>query len=103
MTRSLTQDLVLELEGATENTARISILRKLKNEIVGHELRKRECIKYGIVPIISQILLPSKRKTGKRVERDGSHANGFPSQSMNADEVVFIQATCIVGIIAHGW
>ena len=103
MTQSSLPLLLEELHHPANSAAQLAALKALKNELIGHELRKRAWIKYGIIPILSRILSYKRSHSGKRATRE-LHGNGFQDGrgTLSHDDASCLQAAVIVGILAHG-
>jgi armadillo repeat-containing protein 8 len=75
----------------------VTALKQLKNDIVGHELRKELIVKNGILEPLVRII--ENGSSGKRRRRDG----GAPLLAIPTDEdEARLQATLILGSIADG-
>ncbi|KAF1997236.1 armadillo repeat domain-containing protein, partial [Amniculicola lignicola CBS 123094] len=87
----------------------VAALRTLKNEVVGHNQRKEQAIKYGIVQPLVRILRVEARRGGKRRRgtMNGNGATGARRESVaqpdwsTEDELRF-QATLVVGSLFTG-
>jgi hypothetical protein len=92
-----------ELQHPANSATQLSALKVLKNELIGHELRKRTWINHGIIPILSRILSSRRSHSGKRATRE-SHGNGFQDIRgvLSDDDASCLQAAVILGILAHG-
>lgn len=92
-----------ELQHPANSATQLSALKVLKNELIGHELRKRTWINHGIIPILSRILSSRRSHSGKRATRE-SHVNGFQDVRgvLSDDDASCLQAAVILGILAHG-
>lgn len=62
-------------------------LRAIKNDLTGHELRKIEYIRGGLIPALSRVL--------QRAQTESADSN-------LGEETVWIQATNILGSLAYG-
>ena len=103
MTRSPSSTLLAELQNPTSPSNLNSALVALKNELIGHEQRKKVWIEYGIVPILTHILENRRGDTGKRSSRnykDAPTTEGNPT--LTEDDTACIHATVITGNIAQG-
>lgn len=60
------QQLVDQLDHAQDVASEARILRRIKNDVTGHELRKIAYIRAGIVPALSEVL--SLRSTDERAD-----------------------------------
>ena len=103
MTQSPVPRLFEELQHPASSATQLTALKALKNELVGHELRKREWINYGIIPILSRILSSRRGVSGKRATRE-LHGNGLREGrgALSDDDASCLQAIVILGILAHG-
>jgi armadillo repeat-containing protein 8 len=103
MTQSSLPPVFEELHHPANSATQLAALKVLKNELIGHELRKRAWINYGIIPILSRTLSSRRSHNGKRATRV-SHGNGFqdgPSM-LSDDDASCLQAVVVLGILAHG-
>ena len=83
--------------------AQINALKRLKNDIVGHDQRKELVVKQGIIePLVNIISTPSKA-TGKRraAETNGDHTLAA-SRSWAPEQEARLQAILILGSLASG-
>src|SRR4051794_29954177 len=104
MTRSVNPSLLLELQNPPNSAAQLAALRTLKNELIGHELKKRTWIGYGIIPVLLNILSSKRAQNGKRANRDAS-GNGsihHGRAAVSNGDSSSLQATIIVGTLAQG-
>jgi armadillo repeat-containing protein 8 len=103
MTQSSLPLIFDELQHPASSATQLAALKALKNELIGHELRKRAWVNYGIIPILSRILSSRRSLSGKRATRE-LHGNGFQDGrgALSDDDASCLQAAVIVGILAHG-
>jgi hypothetical protein len=103
MTQSSLPLVFEELHHPANSATQLAALKALKNELIGHELRKRAWINYGIIPILSRILSSRRSHSGKRATRE-SYGNGFQDvrSTLSDDDASCLQAAVILGILAHG-
>jgi hypothetical protein len=103
MTQSSLPPVFEELRHPANSATQLAALKALKNQLIGHELRKRTWINYGIIPVLSRILSSKRSHSGKRATRD-SHGNGFQDgrSPLSDDDASCLQAVVILGILAHG-
>lgn len=106
MTQLTPPPLLLELQNASSVARQTQVLREIKNEIIGYELRKRSWIAAGIIPALAAILSTSRRSHGKRSSREMSEKNSQakprPARSFTADEdASYVEAAVIVGVLAR--
>lgn len=55
-TTSFAPPILVELQSAPSLSQRISLLRKLKNETIGHDERKEMLVRGGIIPVLARFL-----------------------------------------------
>jgi armadillo repeat-containing protein 8 len=104
MTRSTPPPLLAELQNAPSAASQAHTLKLIKNDIIGHDLRKRAWIAFGLVPTLTNILSTPLRSSGKRSSRE-SYGPGklHRSRSFTSDDdASCIQAAVIVGVLAQG-
>ena len=103
MTQSSLPPIFDRLQHPTNTATQLAALISLKNELIGHELRKRAWINNGIIPILSRILSSRRSQSGKRATRE-TNGSGFRDgrTTLPDDDCLCLQATLIVGILAHG-
>jgi hypothetical protein len=70
--------------------SQVSILRMIKNDIAGHELRKREYVQEGLILHVSQLL---QRATS---------LHNPPNDSETDYDKLWAQAADVITVIAHG-
>lgn len=103
MTQSSLPPLFDELQHPTNSATQLAALKALKNELIGHELRKSAWINYGIIPILSRILSSRRGHTGKRATRE-LLGYGFQGRrnTLSDEDASCVEAVVILGILAHG-
>lgn len=103
MTRSSPPPLLAELQSAPNAASQAQTLKLIKNEIIGHDLRKRTWVAHGLVPNLHNILSTSRRRSGKRSSREMN--GGGKSQNRRSftadDDASCIQAAVMVGVLAQ--
>ena len=104
MTRSTPPPLLAELQNSSSAASQADTLKLIKNEIIGHDLRKRSWIAFGIVPTLVNILSASRQSAGKRSSRE---MNGLGKNRQHRsftvdDDAACIQAAVIAGVLAQG-
>ncbi|KAF7508089.1 hypothetical protein GJ744_009671 [Endocarpon pusillum] len=104
MTRSTAPPLLAELQNAPSAASQAATLRLIKNEIIGHDLRKRAWIAAGLVPTLADILSMSRRMSGKRSSREmNGRENTRSRRSLTTDDdASCTQAAVITGVLAQG-
>jgi len=85
----------IEALGSTSLEERILALKQLKNDIVGHELRKELAIKQGIVKPLVDILKVADNTN------DGGDGHGLPAIWTQENEAR-LQTALVIGSIANG-
>lgn len=95
--------ILSELRSPSSPASQVAALRALKNEVIGHELKKETWIGLGIVPPISHIL-NTHRGGGKRKHKDtnGVSDHNTWSGGRSEEEEARLQAVIIMGSLAHG-
>lgn len=87
-----------ELRNARDVTEQIAALRLIKNEVIGHPLKKEEAVTQGI-------LEPLVRLTTSRLgnRQDGkSHDHSFVAKPLVEEEIVRLQGLHIIASLALG-
>lgn len=106
MTRSTPPLLLAELQKAPNAASQAYALKLIKNEIIGHDLRKRAWVSVGLVPTLSNLLLMSRRISGKGNSRETNGRGKIRSRRSfttdDDDDAACIQAAVIVGVLAQG-
>lgn len=93
-------ELLSELRSPSSSSSQIQSLRAVKNEIIGHVLKKQAWIESGIVPILSHILT-SRQGLGKYpAEQEFSYV-GKRGRLVDEDERC-LQGIIIIGSLAQG-
>ncbi|PYH90831.1 armadillo repeat protein [Aspergillus ellipticus CBS 707.79] len=101
MTRASIPPLLLQLQSADTLSAQAAALRSLKNETIGHDQRKEAWIRWGIIPVLANILA-ARQHTGKAAattELNGGAKLRYPASEQ--DEAC-LQAVIILGSLAQG-
>ncbi|KAI9792981.1 MAG: Armadillo repeat-containing protein 8 [Peltula sp. TS41687] len=100
MARPSTPPILTRLCTAASTNAQAAALRELKHEIIGTEQKKVAWIKLGLVPHLLQVL--SAESTSKRSNPAAHAYRDDGSVSKDDTEDARLQATIIVGSLAHG-
>ena len=109
------------LRTAQSYTAQIQALRALKNETVGHVMKKEKWVELGVLRPIVKVILPERpsnwltvdgRGSSGSGEREGSPRSGSshirrpssatPPDNLPADDLARLQALELLGIFASG-
>ncbi|TGO60714.1 hypothetical protein BCON_0033g00260 [Botryotinia convoluta] len=103
MARSLaTQGWPLLIRNARSTSEQIANLKGLKNEIVGHALKKEMVVTMGLVePVVRLCFNKSVPKNQDGKAHDHSYAIR-PSQEEEEDEMLRLQALQVLGSLAYG-
>ncbi|KAI9815776.1 MAG: hypothetical protein M1827_002172 [Pycnora praestabilis] len=103
MTRPTTPHILTELRNPSSISTQLAALKALKNEIIGHEQKKQMWIGLGAVVPIVRILTLAKGN-GKRRSREANGATGRGEHVIDHvdEDEARLQATIIVGSLAHG-
>ncbi|KAF7932578.1 uncharacterized protein EAE98_003877 [Botrytis deweyae] len=103
MARSLaTQGWPLLIRNARSTSEQIANLKGLKNEIVGHALKKEMVVTMGLVePVVRLCLNKSVPKNQDGKAHDHSYAIR-PSQEEEEEEMLRLQALQVLGSLAYG-
>lgn len=104
MGRSAIPPALFELLQSGSPEGSVDALRKLKNEIVGHEQRKELVVSFGVVKPLAVLL---EKKGGKRRRGVTNGSTGAPREServqaWTANDESRFQATLVVGSLANG-
>lgn len=100
MSRPSTAQILVQLRSAVTANAQASALRLLRDDIVGHEQKKEECVRRGAIPLVLRSLQgpwPLKRTS---VGPDGEEPVGAGTSTPGWD--ARLQATIIIGSLAYG-
>jgi hypothetical protein len=92
------QPWVAQIRNARNTAEQIVALRALKNEIVGHPVKKEAVVTQGILDPLVRLTL---NKLGNR--QDGkSHDHSFASRPLGEEEMVRLQGLQAIASLAHG-
>jgi hypothetical protein len=87
-----------QIRNARTAADQIAALRALKNDIVGHPLRKENAVALGILEPVTRLTF---NKVGSR--NDGkAHDHSFAARPLSEDEAVRLQGLQILASIAMG-
>ncbi|KAF2221306.1 armadillo-type protein [Elsinoe ampelina] len=84
-----------DISAALELDAQVQHLRRIKNEVVGHGLRKELVVTNGILAKLEDILTATEKSIGKRQDDTGT-------DQWTTDHEVQLQATQIIDSLAIG-
>lgn len=89
---------ISQIRNAKNSLEQISSLRALKNELIGHPLKKESVVSSGILD--SVVRLTSNRTVSRH---DGkSHDHSFASRPLSEEETVRLQGLHVLASIALG-
>lgn len=88
----------LQLRSARDITEQIAALRAIKNEVVGHPLKKEIAVTQGILEPVVRL---TTSKLGNRQD-DKAHDHSFASRPLVDEETVRLQGLHIIASIALG-
>jgi hypothetical protein len=87
-----------QIRSARSTAEQIGALKALKNDIVGHPIRKQTAVALGVIEPIARLTL---NKAGSRNDGKG-HDHSFASRPLNEDESLRLQGLQILASIATG-
>lgn len=89
---------VSQIRNARNPTEQIAALKALKNELIGHPLKKESAVSSGVLDPIVRLV------SGRAISRhDGkSHDHSFASRPLSEEETVRLQGLHILASIALG-
>lgn len=92
------QSWVAQIRNARNCAEQEGALRALKNDVVGHPLRKESAVALGVLEPVIRL---AQNNTGSR--NDGkAHDHTFATRRLNEDEIVRLQGIQIIASIAQG-
>ena len=97
MRKTTIPDLVAELRQVDKPDRRHNLLQRLRNELVGHYLRKEAAVKEGVVPVLSQFI-----SIQGNLEAHAQLLDDAGPVRASYDFSTFILATNIVNILVSG-
>ena len=101
MTRDSMPAILLQLQTADSLPSQLSILRALKNETIGHGQRKEAWVRWGIVPLLRQILTQHTATTTTNVAPPALNGAGASRPKSDEDQAC-LQAIIVLGSLAQG-
>lgn len=103
MTRRPTLPVLSELKSASSPAGQVKALKDLKNELIGHEQKKKLWIGMGVLTPLARILA-SYERNGQTKRRDANALSGQNEDgSIDADETeVQFQTIIVLGSLAYG-
>lgn len=104
MTRDSMPLILVQLQNAESLSSQVSTLRTLKNETIGHDQRKETWIRWGLIPILAQVLA-LRQPSGKNVansELNGAGSYHGPSKPESEEDEACLQAIIVLGSLAQG-
>ena len=103
MTRRPTLPVLSELKNASSPAGQVRALRDLKNELIGHEQKKKLWIGMGVLPPLARILT-SYEGNGQTTYRDTDALDGQVGDgSIESNEIeARLQTIIVLGSLAYG-
>lgn len=104
MTRSQLHPILQELQDHLSPASQLAALKALKNELIGHEQRKKIWIDLGVIPTLASILSSRRAQYGKRASRGVSgQGSVYRGEVILSDEDASrLQTAVIIGSLAQG-
>ena len=106
MTRLPCLVAIQQLEVPQAPADEVKSLRQLKNDIVGHGLRKELAVKHGVLAHLARILSTSTRTSGKRSVHQANGASNIDAPASDTqwttEDEARLQATLVLGVLANG-
>ena len=93
MARPLPQSIASRLQSLSSSDDRLAALKALKNELIGHEEKKNQYVRAGLLRHLTDVLASHKVIGGHTPNRHHGRSE---------QEDVRLQAIIVVGSIAHG-
>lgn len=94
-----------ELKAIPTPETTLQCLRRIKNDIIGHEQRKELVVKYGVLEPLTEILESCVKASGKKSTQQ-INGSGFGTKNYDVhwgiEDEIRLQATLIVGSLANG-
>ena len=90
------QPWVTQIRNARSSAEQIAILRALKNELIGHPLKKEAIVAQGALDPIVRLSFNTKRYDGK------SHDHSFAARPLNEEETTRLQGLQVISSVALG-
>jgi len=87
-----------QLRNARSTSDQIAILKALKNEVIGHAIRKELAVVQGVLDPVVRLTF---NKAGVRQDSK-SHDHSFAARPLSGEEVVRLQGLLILASIATG-
>ena len=87
-----------QIRNARNNSEQISVLRALKNQLIGHPAKKEISVASGVLDPVVRLVYnrPTSRNSGK------AHDHTFASKPLDEEESVRLQGLNIIASIAAG-
>lgn len=89
--------MIAQLLEAQDGPRKIAALRSIKNDIVGHPLKKAAAVTQGIIEPLVRLL--ARQSTGQDA---AGHDYLFATRPMDEEETIRLQALQILASIAQG-
>ena len=94
-------DTLLQLRHTHTPSQQIGLLKRLKNDLIGHPVRKQECVQQGVVLLLAD-LLRSRGESSRKSSCTGPALRMKHGHLFNPEDAVFLCAVDIATIILNG-
>ena len=103
MKRPSTPPILSEVRTASSPASQVKALKVLKNELIGHEQKKEQWVKLGVLTTLAHILTSTK-DNGKNKHREdiGVASYSRAQDEQSEDEEARLQAVIVIGSVAYG-
>lgn len=96
MSPSSALDILLCLNDIDTPSEQATLLLNLKNEIVGHPLRKKECVEHGAVQLLAGVLKAQNNGVEKMPQRP------YRRDAFLSKQAAFRGAVEVITVLANG-
>ena len=92
-----------QLRNATSPGEQTAALRHLKNQVIGHSLRKEQLVQHGLIDLLTHLLTThvQSRPKPKKTSTNGSTLSPQSNGLSSSDEVRY-QVLILIGSLAQG-
>lgn len=92
------QPWVSQIRNTRNSAEQISVLKALKNEVVGHPLRKEAVVTQGVLDPVVRLVF---NKSGS-IQNGKAHDHSFAARALSEEDIVRLQGLQIIASIALG-
>ena len=95
---------LLELQTSSAPDAQLSALKRVKNELIGNDLKKTSWTAQGLIPILSRFVSSEAAQNTRRSSRKagGTSKGRSEASALPYEESNFLQVVVIIGLLAQG-